>query len=425
MGDIRLKRRSTAGAAGAPAALKSAEPAYNMADDTLYIGHGDDGGGNATSIKAIAGLGAFVTLSTTQTISGAKAFSTNPTGVTQAADNNSTQLATTAFVIGQAGSTSPVMNGTAAVGASLRYARADHVHPTDTSRAPLASPTFTGTPAAPTAANGTNTTQIATTAYVLATRLNQLTVPNGAVNFNSQLLSGVATPVSGTDAANKAYVDSAVQGLDTKESVRIATTANITLSGLTAIDGITPVAGNRILVKDQTTGSANGIYLAASGAWSRAPDAVQGELTPNAFVFVEEGTVNANSGWTLTNTGTITVGTTALTFAQFSGAGQINAGAGMTKTGNTLDVVGTANRITANADSIDIAATYVGQTSITTLGTIATGTWNATTISVAKGGTGATTLTGLVKGNGTSAFTAAVVDTDYLAPASTIDGGTF
>lgn len=425
MGDIRLKRRSTAGAAGAPATLKSAEPAYNMADDTLYIGHGDDGGGNATSIKAIAGLGAFVTLSTTQTISGAKTFSSAPAGVTVAADNNSTTLATTAYIVGQLGGAAPAMDGTAAAGASLKIARADHVHPTDTSRAPLASPTFTGTPAAPTPANGTNTTQIATTAYVLATRLNQFTAPNGAVSMNNQLLSGLATPVSATDAANKGYVDNAIQGLDTKESVRIATTANITLSGLTAIDGITPVAGNRILVKDQTGGEQNGIYVAGSGVWARANDAMQGELTPNAFVFVEEGTVNANSGWTLTTTGTITVGTTPLTFVQFSGAGQINAGTGMTKTGNTLDVVGTANRITANADSIDIASTYVGQTSITTLGTIGTGTWNATTITVAKGGTGATTLTGLVKGNGTSAFTAAVVDTDYLAPASTIDGGTF
>lgn len=429
MGVIRLKRRAAGGAAGAPAALATAEPAYNMADDTLYVGHGDDGNGNATSVKAIAGQGAFVTLSTTQTISGAKTFSTAPVGVTVAADNNTTTLATTAFVLGQAGSASPTMDGAAAVGTSLRYARQDHVHPTDTSRAPLASPAFTGTPTAQTAANGTNTTQIATTAYVLGVKLSQLQPPTSAVNANSQLIQNVASPVSATDAANKGYVDTAIQGLDIKESCRIATTANITLSGLTAIDGVTPIAGDRILVKNQTTASGNGIYVAASGAWTRATDFVTGTATPNAFAFVEEGTTNANSGWTLTNTGTITVGTTALSFAQFSGAGQITAGAGMTKSGNTLDVVGTANRITVAADSVDIAATYVGQTSITTLGTVGTGTWNATIIGVSKGGSGAdlsALATGtLIMKTGASTLGAAVAGTDFLAPGSTIDGGTF
>jgi hypothetical protein len=91
---------------------------------------------------------------------------------------------------------------------------------------------------------------------------------------------------------------------------------------------------------------------------------------------------------------------------QFSGAGQITAGAGLTKTGNQIDVVGTANRITVAADAIDIASTYVGQNTITILGTIATGAWNGTTIAVAYGGTGATTLTGYVKGAGTAALTA-------------------
>ena len=85
----------------------------------------------------------------------------------------------------------------------------------------------------------------------------------------------------------------------------------------------------------------------------------------------------------------ITVGTTAITFEQFSGAGQISAGAGLTKTGNVINAVGTANRITVNADDIDIASTYVGQTSITTLGTVATGTWNADIVGTLYGGTGA------------------------------------
>ena len=113
-----------------------------------------------------------------------------------------------------------------------------------------------------------------------------------------------------------------------------------------------------------------------------------GELTPGAFTFVEEGTLNANNGFVCTNTGSITIGTTAISWIQFSGAGQINAGDGLTKSGNQLDVVGTANRISVSADSVDIAATYAGQSSITTLGTIGTGTWQGTVIDPTYGGTG-------------------------------------
>lgn len=118
------------------------------------------------------------------------------------------------------------------------------------------------------------------------------------------------------------------------------------------------------------------------------------EVTAGMFTFVAEGTVNADSGWVLTTNDAITLNTTALAFAQFSGAGQITAGAGLTKSGNTIDAVGTSNRITVNADSIDIASTYVGQSSITTLGTITTGTWNGTAVGVAYGGTGASTALG-------------------------------
>lgn len=206
----------------------------------------------------------------------------------------------------------------------------------------------------------------------------------------------VATPTEAGHAATKGYVDAARSGLDVKQSVRVATTEAITLSsGLEngdTIDGVTLATGNRVLVKNQDTASENGIYVvAASGAPSRADDAdTSSEVTAGMFTFVEEGTTNADTGWVLTTNNTITLGTTGLTFAQFSGAGSILAGDGLTKTGSTINVVGTSNRITANADSIDIASTYVGQSSITTLGTITTGTWNGTAIAVANGGTGAT-----------------------------------
>jgi hypothetical protein len=166
------------------------------------------------------------------------------------------------------------------------------------------------------------------------------------------------------------------------------------------IDGVTLVEGDRVLLKDQSTASENGIYVAVAsgaGAASRATDAdSSAEVTTGMFTFVSEGTVNADNGFVLTTNDTITLGTTGLTFVQFSGAGQITAGFGLTKSGNTLDVVGTADRITANNDSIDIASTYVGQSTITTLGTITTGVWgpDATDIAVASGGTGSSTESG-------------------------------
>lgn len=276
----------------------------------------------------------------------------------------------------------------------------------NSSIARLASPSFTGTPTAPTASAGTNTTQIATTAFVTAA------------------------------------VDAARSGLDVKMSVRAATTANITLSGTQTVDGVALIAGDRVLVKDQSTASQNGIYVVASGAWSRSTDAdTDAEVHAGMFTFVEQGTVNADSGWVLTTDNPIVVGTTTLTFAQFSGAGQITAGNGLTKTGNTLNVgagtgitvnaddvaltgqalafhnlgtngmvartgsgtvaartiSGTTNRVTVtNGDgvsgnpTIDIASNYDGQNTITTLGTVTTGAWNATTIGAIYGGTGLT-----------------------------------
>lgn len=207
----------------------------------------------------------------------------------------------------------------------------------------------------------------------------------------------VATPTADAHAATKAYVDAARSGLDVKQSVRVASVAPVAIAtALEAgdvIDGVTLVAGDRVLLKDQSTASENGIYVAvASGAASRATDAdSSAEVTTGMFTFVSEGTVNADNGFVLTTNDTITLGTTGLTFVQFSGAGQITAGNGLTKSGNTLDVVGTADRITANADSIDIASTYVGQSTITTLGTITTGVWNGTDVAVTDGGTGGST----------------------------------
>lgn len=227
---------------------------------------------------------------------------------------------------------------------------------------------------------------------VRTSRLDQMAAPTSDVAFNNMKITGLADPIAAQDAATKNYVDLAIQGLDPKQSVKVATTGNITLSGEQAIDGVNTFHGERVLVKDQTNAAQNGIYQVVSGAaWERTLDANAWNELIGAYVFVEQGTTNGDNGYLFTIDAGGTLGTTAITISQFSGAGQITAGAGLTKTGNQIDVVGTANRVTVNADSIDIAATYVGQSSITTLGTITTGTWNGSVIATTRGGTGLNT----------------------------------
>jgi hypothetical protein len=333
-------------------------------------------------------------------------------------------VATTAFVNAEIANdvvrsdtaTDIKMNGTQAVGTNSTIARSDHVHPTDTSRAPLASPTFTGTPAAPTASADTNTTQVATTAFVVGQASSasgaalgtaaagsslkyaradhvhampthsQVGAPTADVAWSGFRITGLADPTSAQDAATKNYVDLTVQGLDPKASVKAASTANIaSLSGTMTIDGVSLVANDRVLVKDQNTQTQNGIYVVAAGAWSRAADADSWAELVGAYVFAEQGTINADIGFVCTVDSGGTLGSTNVTFAQFSGAGQIIAGAGLTKTGNQIDVVTASSaRIVVNADNIDLATAGTAGTykSVTTdaYGRVTSGT-NPTTLS--------------------------------------------
>ena len=235
----------------------------------------------------------------------------------------------------------------------------------------------------------------------------------GAIAMGTNKITGLGTPTDGTDAATKAYVDSAAQGIDWKASVRAATTGNVTLASALengdVLDGVTLATGNRVLVKDQSTGSENGIYVVkVSGAPDRSTDAdLAAELTSNFAVFVEEGTVNADQGYVLTNDGAITIGTTALAFTQFTGLGQIVAGTGLDKTGNTIDIDSTVVTLTgtqtltnktltsptlttpalgaATATSIALPDALVGS-ALATASTSATtiDTWSASTYSSAK-----------------------------------------
>ena len=236
-----------------------------------------------------------------------------------------------------------------------------------------------------------------------------------------------ASPSNAADVATKSYVDATKSGLDVKDSVRVATTANITIaSDLNvgdSIDGVTLADGDRVLVKNQSTGSENGIYTAGASP-ARATDFdADSEVTAGAFFFVEEGTVNADSGFVVSTDDDITVGSTAITFTQFSGTGQIVAGAGLDKTGNTLSVNVDDSTLEINSDTLRIKTSYTGQSSITTLGTIATGVWNGTDIGVAHGGTGASsaadarTNLGLAIGSDVQAYDAQLADVAGLTPA--------
>jgi hypothetical protein len=200
--------------------------------------------------------------------------------------------------------------------------------------------------------------QIATDAAIALSKIQDglsLVKADGSVPFTSTV-AGV-TPTADAHLATKGYVDSVATGLDVKQSVRAISTGNITLSGTQTVDGVALIAGDRVLVAGQTNGEENGIYVVAAGAWVRSADADNspaGEVTSGMFTFIEEGTSYAGAGFVLTTANPVVLGTTDLAFAQFSAAGTIQAGAGLTKTGNTIDVVSGNAAIVANANDLTL-----------------------------------------------------------------------
>ena len=217
--------------------------------------------------------------------------------------------------------------------------------------------------------------------------LNQMAAPTGSVSFNSQNITNLADPVNTQDAATKGFVEATSQGLDVKDSCVAATTANITISTALnngdTLDGVTLSTNDRVLVKDQSTASQNGIYVVGSSP-ARAADLATGANAAGFFTFVEQGTVNADNGFVCTSdSGSAVVGTNNLTIAQFSGAGQITAADGLQKSGNTLSVDLKSNGglvIESTEVAVDLGASSItGTLAISDGGTGATSASNART----------------------------------------------
>ena len=324
---IRIKRST---GSSAPTTLENAELAFAEGNQVLYIGIGTGGsGGSATTINAIGGKGKFFDTDTTRT--------------------------TNHVLAGAASGSAAAPTFRALVSDDIPSIAHTKISDFDTG--------------------------------VRTNTLNQMAVPTGSVSFNSQNITNLADPVNTQDAATKGFVEATSQGLDVKDSCVAATTANITISTALnngdTLDGVTLSTNDRVLVKDQSTASQNGIYVVGSSP-ARAADLATGANAAGFFTFVEQGTVNADNGFVCTSdSGSAVVGTNNLTIAQFSGAGQITAADGLQKSGNTLSVDLKSNGglvIESTEIAVDLGASSItGTLAISDGGTGATSASNART----------------------------------------------
>lgn len=199
---------------------------------------------------------------------------------------------------------------------------------------------------------------------------------------SKNIVSSAITPtelgyLTGATSSLQAQIDALVTGLSWKQAVRVATTAAGTLAtdfeNGDTVDGIILATGDRVLIKNQASATENGVYTVnASGAPTRSLDMNIGSEFPSATMAISEGTANADTQFVCTNDSPVTIGVTNIVFVAVGGT----------------TYVGTTNRITVTGNVIDIAAAYIGQSSITTIGTVTTGTWNSAIISPPYGGTG-------------------------------------
>ena len=324
---VRIKRST---GSSAPTTLANAELAFSEGNEVLYIGKGTGGsGGSATTINAIGGKGKFFDTDTTRT--------------------------TNHVLAGAASGSAAAPTFRALVSDDIPSLAHTKISDFDTG--------------------------------VRVNTLNQMAVPTGSVSFNSQNITNLADPVNTQDAATKGFVEATSQGLNVKNSCVAATTANITISTALnngdTLDGVSLSTNDRVLVKDQSTASQNGIYVVGSTP-ARAADLATGSNAAGFFTFVEQGTVNADNGFVCTSdSGSAVVGTNNLTIAQFSGAGQIIAGNGLDKSGNTLSVDLKSNGglvIESTEIALDLGASSItGTLAISDGGTGATSASNART----------------------------------------------
>ena len=189
--------------------------------------------------------------------------------------------------------------------------------------------------------------------------VNSLGAATETLYMGGWRIVSLGTPLSGNDAANKSYVDNAIAGLAWKESVRIASHQQVTLSGIWTMDSVTPGVGWRVLVKNQTNPAENGIYIVSNTAWTRATDADSDTDLEGAAVFVEEGYLFADTAWSMSTNLPITLGTTPITWVQFAGGGAVTGGAGLTQSGNTLDVVAGDTTLTVGADDVRVNTSVI------------------------------------------------------------------
>jgi len=321
---VRIKRST---GSSAPTTLANAELAFAEGSKTLFIGIGTGGaGGSATTIEPIAGEGKFFDKDTT--IAANRVLS----GPTSGSDAAPTFRALVAGDI-----------------PSIVHTKISDFD------------------------NGVRTN-----------RLDQMSAPTASVSLNSQNITNLSDPVNAQDAATKGFVEATAQGLDVKDSCVAATTGNITISTALnngdTLDGVTLSTNDRVLVKDQSTASQNGIYKVGSSP-SRVDDLAAGANAAGVFTFIEQGSVNADNGFVCTsNSGSAVVGSNNLTFAQFSGAGQITTADGLQKSGNTISVDLKSNGglvIESTELAVNLSASSI------------TGT-----LAVSDGGTGSTSASG-------------------------------
>ena len=305
-----------------------------------------------------------------------------------------------AVIINSAGTAYTVTTGTLALAGNFATAGAYAVTLTATATTGLTMPT-TGTLATLAGTETFSNKTLASPTLTGTATVNAMTLTSGTI---------ATTPSSSTDIANKSYVDTVAQGLDPKASCLAASTANLTLSGVQTVDGIVLVAADRILVKNQTATAENGLYLVASGAWTRTTDMDNWSEVPSAFVFIETGTTNYDTGWVCTANAGGTIGVTSMPWVQFSGAGTYTAGTGLTLTGSVFSITNTAVTAAAYGAAATVPTFTVDARGQLTAAAdvsiaIAASAITSGTLGVARGGTGASTLTAnyALLGNGTSA----------------------